>query len=198
MADPQEHSSSLQVDLGVSSDLVLKLKPSTEPLKPRFTLIGRILGDKTLNRGAVQTMIQKLWHFGGVIATSYLGPNLYSISTDCELSYHRILDESPWHFMGKFFNIKAWNPKQSIEEIDLESAAFWVQVHNLPPNYMTAENAPLIGSYLGKVLQFEESMYEGVLLRAFLRIRVLVSLDSPLKLGFWLHRDSCNKSWIKF
>ena len=56
----------------------------------------------------------------------------------------------------------------SIKEIDMSIARFWVQIHNLPLDYMIVENAPIIGSHLGQVIKFEESLYNGVLLRSFL------------------------------
>ena len=114
-----------------------------------------------MNRGVVHSMIQKLWNFGGMVVTFYLGSNTFSISTNSADCFHKILEESSWHFMGKLFNINEWNSQVSFEDIDMSTAEFWVQVHNLLPDYMTAEN---VGSHLGKVVKFEESIYNGVMI----------------------------------
>ena len=102
-----------------------------------------------------------------MLVSSNLGPNIYSISIDSLECYDRILDESPWFLIGKLFNIKKWDPKLSMEEINMSIAEFWVYVHNLPPNYMTTANVNLIGQQLGKVVSFEESFHEGVMIRPF-------------------------------
>ena len=85
-----------------------------------------------------------------MVIASYVGSNTYSISTNSHMCYQKILDDSPWHFIGKLFNVKEWNPKLklSLNEVDMEIAAFWVYVHNLPPKYMSAKNAPIISSQL--------------------------------------------------
>ena len=84
-------------------DLVLKLQTTKSSTRPNFSLLGRFMGEKILNRGTLQSVIQKLWNFGGVIVTAYVGPNRYSISADSYDCFQRILEESPWHFMGKLF-----------------------------------------------------------------------------------------------
>ena len=63
---------------------------------------------------------------------------------------------------------------------------------------MTAVNVPQIGSQLGHIISFEESVHDGVLMRTFLRIGILIPIDKPLKLGFWLHKPNDNRYWIKF
>ena len=49
---------------------------------------------------------------------------------------------------------------------------------------MMVKNVPIIGKNLGRVLQYEDPIYNGVFIRYFLCIRVMVSLDFPFKLGF--------------
>ena len=108
-------------------------------------------------------MIQKHWKFGGLVVTSYLGPNIYSISIDFVECYSKDAQGLPWNFMGKFFNVKDQDPWCSLQEVDMSMATFQAQVHNLLLNYMTLDNAPIIGKQVGKVLKFKEFVYKGVL-----------------------------------
>ena len=179
-------------------DLVLKLQITKLSTSLSFTLLGRFIGGKILNRGTVQLMIQKLWNFGGVIATTYVSPNTYSISVDSYDCFQRILDQSPWHFIGKLFIDKEWNHMLSADEVDLNSIAFWDQVHNLPLDYLNAENVPHIGKQLGQLIGFEDSLQNGVMIHPFLGIRILLPIDKPLKLGFWLHKPNNDHCQIKF
>ena len=95
--------------------------------------------------------------------------------------------------MGKFFSIKEWDTKNSMEEIKMNTIEFWIQVHNLPLNYMNMENAPIIGNQLGKDMKYEDSMYRGVLVHPYLWIKVLIPLNVPLKSSFCLHKHESNK-----
>ena len=99
--------------------MVLKLQPTNLSIHVNYTLIGRFLCSKILNRGTVQTMMQKVWNFGGKLITSYVGPNSYSIAIDSFDFYMRILEESPWHFMGKLLLVKEWDRSLSLDEIDM-------------------------------------------------------------------------------
>ena len=108
------------------------------------------------------------------------------------------MEDAPWHLMGKLFIVKEWDQSQSVDEIDLDTKAFWIQVHNLSQDFMSLENIPLISKHLGKLLSFEKAIVNGVLIRPFLRLRILVSLGVPLKLGFWLNKPSGERCWIKF
>ena len=94
--------------------------------------------------------------------------------------------------------VKERDQHQSLDEINLSFAPFWIQVHNLPPSYMSVENIPLIRNQLGHIINFEDSLFKGVLTRSFLCIRVLLNLSQPLKLGFWLFMSNEECIWIKF
>ena len=100
--------------------------------------------------------------------------------------------------MGKMLNVKEWPSHLSIAKIDMETAAFWVQVHSLPLNYMSPTNVRVIGSQLGSIVAWEDSMYKGIMVRSFLRIRVLISLKRLLKLGFWLSKPNAKRLWVRF
>ena len=94
--------------------------------------------------------------------------------------------------------IKEWDPNSGLEEVDLSLAAFWMQVHNLSIGFMIVENVPIISRQLGRVLNFENAICNGVLIQSFLHIRMLVSLVIPLKLGFWLDKPNRERCYIKF
>ena len=56
-------------------DVVLKLQPTNPSSNTNYTLIGRLMGSKILNRDTVQSLLQKVWNFGGRLITSCVGPN---------------------------------------------------------------------------------------------------------------------------
>ena len=65
-----------------------------------------------------------------------------------------------------------------------DTVEFWIQVHNLPSDYITVDNIPIIGSQLGTVMKYEDFMYNGILLHPYMHIRVLILVNVSLKWGF--------------
>ena len=63
---------------------------------------------------------------------------------------------------------------------------------------MNAENIPQIRNQVGQIISFEDYMYKGILIQSFLRLRLLIKLSQPLKLGFRLNKLNEDRSWIKF
>lgn len=63
---------------------------------------------------------------------------------------------------------REWNPKETIDEIDLSMVEFWVQIHGLPLELVDATNARLIGSKLGEVFELNP-IEEHV---SFLRLKI--------------------------
>ena len=69
------------------------------------------------------------------------------------------------------------------------SSQLWVQVHNLPIEYISKENAQNIGALLGKVLEVDFSSDGLVCMSRFLRVKVEFEVSKSLKSGFFLDRD---------
>ena len=65
------------------------------------------------------------------------------------------------------------------------SSQFWVQVHNLPIEYISKENAQNIGAILGKVLEVDFSSDGLVCMSRFLRVKVEFEVSKSLKSGFF-------------
>ena len=77
------------------------------------------------------------------------------------------------------------------------SSQLWVQVHNLPIEYISKENAQNIGALLGKVLEVDFSGDGLVCMSRFLRVKVEFEVSKSLKSGFFLDRDPLLDIWIQ-
>lgn len=78
---------------------------------------------------------------------------------------------------------KNYPPGLSIQELDLYKSAFWVQIHGLPREMLTINNAERIGKVLGNLLEVDKAAIFGVTLRSYLRIRVEIDIKKPLQEG---------------
>ncbi|XP_059454884.1 uncharacterized protein LOC132185076 [Corylus avellana] len=95
----------------------------------------------------------------------------------------RVLENSPWNIKGSPLFLKKWSHEDAIEDLDFLKAAYWVQIHNLPLDLVTVENA-------------NDNLKPSR--KSFLRIRVLLNLLNPLVPGFTHHRPPKAPLWVQY
>ncbi|KAJ1390976.1 Zinc finger, CCHC-type [Sesbania bispinosa] len=178
---------------------VLSLEPENQDshLLGKYTLIGKIISRKLINKTTTKTMILKGWGAIDKVSISDIGPNKFLFHFTDEDLMKRIIREAPWNVLGNHLNIQPWNPELSIEEVSFNLSPFWIQIHGLPIEMMTVKNASSIGSKLGSILRVENPMVEGHLLRSFFRVKVLINISKSFITGFWLPRKNLPRTWIK-
>lgn len=75
---------------------------------------------------------------------------------------------------------------------------FWVQLHGMPFGTLNSQSAINIAKQIGEIEEIENSKVEGVLLRSFMRVRILVNVYRPLPTGCWVPRKDLPKTWVVF
>ena len=109
----------------------------------------------------------------------------------------KVIELGPWNIERFPLILKPWDQKLQVRDIDFSFIQLWVQVHNLPIEYMSKENAENIGALLGKVLEVDFTGDELVCMSHFLRIKVELEVSKPLKSGFFLNRDPLLDIWVQ-
>ena len=74
----------------------------------------------------------------------------------------------------------------------------WIQVHDLPIEYMSKENVEEIGALVGKVLEVDFTGNGGVCMSKFIRVKIERKIEDPLWSGFFLDRSPHVDLWIQF
>ncbi len=72
-----------------------------------------------------------------------------------------------------------------------------MQAHNLPLEYVSKDNAIIIGNGMGKFLEANLAGAAEAKWGNFIRIKVGISVTSPLLNGFWLERLEMEDLWIQ-
>ncbi|KAJ1425942.1 Zinc knuckle CX2CX4HX4C [Sesbania bispinosa] len=108
----------------------------------------------------------------------------------------RVLEEGPWFVIGHLLSLQNWLPEVSVYEVNYDLVGFWVQLHGLPLDLLSTNNAVKVAKLLGEVVYVENPVVEGTLLRSFIRVRVLINIKKTLVTGFWLPRKDFPKTWI--
>ncbi|OMO61133.1 hypothetical protein COLO4_33544 [Corchorus olitorius] len=128
----------------------------------RFGLIGKIISDRVLNRRGVMNVMQSIWPAKALLKT----------------------------VMGHCLCLRRWDLSLAVREIKFEEVSFWAQVHNLPLELMTCNNARRIGISLGRVIEVEDPNWLRGFGRSFLRIKIVVNVSKPLIGKFKTSRGS--------
>ncbi|CAH9102313.1 unnamed protein product [Cuscuta europaea] len=109
---------------------------------------------------------------------------------------NRVIEDGPWLFEHDLILLKAVQPDDILESMNLFEASFWVQVHNAPIKFRNLRSARKIGNFVGSFIKFEMNQFGGKQ-SSYLRIRVCLDVRQPLKSGTTLTKDGV-KHWVDF
>lgn len=84
-----------------------------------------------------------------------------------------------------------------MEEIDFTKCKLWVQVHNLSPNRMNANNLLKIEKYIGKVHRVNEDFKSGGM-KKFVQVQIEMETESSLKIGCYIQWENGERLWVAF
>lgn len=141
-------------------------------------------------------MIKKGWGEPQGLSIVDLSPNTFLFNFTNPETPSRILEEAPSNILGHVLVLQQWNRQISTHEVDYTYMPYWVQIHGMPLEYFSTQNAARAGSKIGKVLEIEDPFHGTAIKRAFLRVRVAINTEEPLVVGFWLPRNPLPRIWI--
>jgi hypothetical protein len=85
----------------------------------------------------------------------------YLFTIPFESNFTRIINQGPWNVRDSLLLLQPWSPDLAIDEVKLLFCSFWVQVHNLPHQYMTTKNAIRIVKGIGNLLELDNKNTVG-------------------------------------
>ena len=147
-------------------------------------LVGKLLADRSVNKNVVRAIILKAWRTNRGVQIIDLKENIFLFKFAIKGDRRRILELGPWNIEGYPLILKHWNKKQTAEDVDFSSLQIWVQIHGLPIEYMSKENAEKIGALVGKVVEVDFTGDGKVCISQFLRVKV--EFDVAKTIEKWL------------
>lgn len=85
-----------------------------------------------------------------------------------------------------------------MHHIDFKPVRFWIQIHELPLEFLTVKSAEKILNQSFKVVEIEDPRVEGHIVRSFICARVELNVELPLPMGCWVQRRNMPRAWIWF
>ncbi|KAK9273138.1 hypothetical protein L1049_017945 [Liquidambar formosana] len=161
-------------------------------------LVGKLVADRVINKKSIRSIILAAWNLLTPLSITFLAPNMFLFGFSKKEDKLKILSIGPWSIRGLLLVLKEWSFGLVLEEIDFHSYPLWVQVHGLPPDFKSSDNASKIGPKIGVLLDVDVPRSGQLVWNQFIRVRVDVDVRNPLKTGFLLKRAAMPEVWVQF
>lgn len=161
-------------------------------------LVGYIRSAKIYNVKAVKDILVKAWASTPRVHITELGKNMFLFCFSKEVDAIEILRRCPWFVMNHLLCLEKWNPQVACNEIVFNKAPFWIQIHQLPLANLNLQNATKFLGKVGEVLEIENPIVGGKILRNYIRGRVKLNLDVPFPTRCWIPRRNLPNNWVVY
>uniref|UniRef100_A0A803NMT2 DUF4283 domain-containing protein n=1 Tax=Cannabis sativa TaxID=3483 RepID=A0A803NMT2_CANSA len=146
----------------------------------RWFLVGRFITDREIDFLAMQHKMASLWRPGRGLYVKELKPNLYLFQFYHEIDVGRVIKGSPWTFDRIQLGFQRLRRGEKPRSVILKKLDFWVQLHGMSKEFMSQRVVKDIGNYIGVFVESDHNNFMGIW-RDYLRIRVSIRVDQPLK-----------------
>ncbi|XP_074352306.1 uncharacterized protein At4g02000-like [Apium graveolens] len=163
----------------------------------RLCLLGRFLTEGVLDFSAMQQTLAALWRPGRGVYIKEIDVNLFLLQFYHEIDIKRVIDGSPWTFNRKVLLITRLQEGVNLRCVSINSLDLWVQIHDLQPGFMSEKVNEEIGNQVGKFVSSCPSNFKG-LWREYMRIRVTLDINKPLKRRMKIRKSGNEWIWITF
>uniref|UniRef100_A0A803NSP0 DUF4283 domain-containing protein n=1 Tax=Cannabis sativa TaxID=3483 RepID=A0A803NSP0_CANSA len=157
----------------------------------RWCLVGRFLTKRSIDFQAMQHKIASLWQPGRGMYVKELNPNHFLFQFYHEIDIARVIDGSPWTFDRAPLIFERLKTGENPRLVSLNRLEFWIQLHNMESGFMTEYTVCNVVNYIGTFVKSDPNNFVGVW-RDFLRVRVSLNIDKPLKKKMKLEK----KEWL--
>ncbi|KAF8377685.1 hypothetical protein HHK36_031069 [Tetracentron sinense] len=166
------------------ADIVVKIEENETTKEGeniyKSALYGKFLAERAINLQLAIKNILQAWNLPYELEVVDLEDDVFLFKFKVENDTIRVLNHEPWCFNGHLLCLQRWKPDLAVKEIDFSRSPFWVQFHGIPVAKMTYTTGNQLGSYIGEVLDVDLSK-AGLTRGRFVRVRVLIQLDEPLR-----------------
>lgn len=114
-----------------------------------------------------------------------------------KMDLQKVVEGGPWSFEQSMLVLYQLKENEDPHNIRLQELEIWVQVYDVPRGCLSENILKNVGMALGRYIKMEPLNLGGTW-KQYLRIRVAMNVEKPLKRRMKLKRDGGNWSWINF
>ncbi|XP_062086519.1 uncharacterized protein LOC133792629 [Humulus lupulus] len=180
--------------------LILEEDPETvedDLFDARWCLVGKLLGGRVADFDALKNVLASLWRPVKGMFVKQLEPNRFLFQFCHEIDINRVLEGSPWTFNRSPVILERLKMGDNPRLIPLNTMEIWVQVYNLKAGFMSDRVLKACGGFIGTFISSCPKNYTGVW-REFLRVRVRINIEQPLKRRMKIQNSKGEAFWAEF
>lgn len=162
-----------------------------------FSLVGKLLTSKKFNVTVMKDSFRRAWGSPENLHIVEVGDNLFHFRFDSETCLRKVLNGGPWNFDNYLLILQEWEPGMKAEQVSFQLVPFWIQLWGLPFEFVNPMIGEIIGKRLGTFFSVDDRAVMGERGR-FVRVRVGVPVDKPLKRGGFIALGNGTKFWVDY
>ena len=162
-----------------------------------LSLFGRLLSDRQQNLRALKNTLKATWKMGSELRIVDVGNNTLQFKFGSSYQRDWVENSGPWNFENNLLLLCRWKKGLTAANIVFTHSPFWVQLWGLPFELMSEEVGQDIGRSLGRLIEVDKRASQSDQAK-FLRIRVDLPIEKPLRRGGHIVNKSGEKFWINF
>ena len=134
---------------------------------------------------------------GNDIKITEVGDGLFQFKFSMESQLNWVINNGPWSFDNHILLLRRWEKGMTVFSVKFLTVSIWVQVWGLPFDLIKEEVGRDIGKGIGRVIDVDSKAIASDQAR-FLRIRVEMPLDKPIRRWAPILSPEGDKVWVAF
>ncbi|XP_074326563.1 uncharacterized protein LOC141664509 [Apium graveolens] len=170
---------------------------SNTQINAELCLVGRFLVEGVIDFPLMKQTMAALWRPGKGVFIKEIDVNLYVFQFYHMVDMKRVIDGSPWSSNRKVLVIARMKEGNIPRAVNLNTMDLWVQIHELRACFMTKKVVKEVDNYIGSFVESCPSNFIGAW-HEYLRVRIQILLDKPMKRRMKIRRAGNEWFWIVF
>ncbi|XP_062094341.1 uncharacterized protein LOC133800401 [Humulus lupulus] len=163
----------------------------------RWCLVGKLLGDRVADFDTLRNVLASLWRPVKGMYVKQLETNKFLFQFFHEIDINRVMEGTPWTFNRTPVILERLKLGENPRVVPLNTMEIWVQVYNLKVGFMSDRVLKACGDFIGMFILSCPKNYTGIW-REFLRVRVRINIDQPLKRRMKIQYSKGDFFWAEF
>ncbi|CAN6235065.1 unnamed protein product [Urochloa humidicola] len=167
--------------------------------KVQLRLLGKVLSPSALHISTIRSAMTKAWGnpYGlKMRSVGEMAENLFIADFGCLMDKQRALDGSPWIIGRHAVILREYDDSLKPSDVCFAKMEMWVRILNLPLGWMNERRGRRAAGLVGDVVKVDVDR-DGDASGPFLRARVAIEVDKPLRRGVFLQtKRNAEPEWF--
>lgn len=165
--------------------------------KQTYMLVGKFLTEKNININVMQNVMASVWRPKEGMEVHEMGGLRFSFIFFHQMDVQKVIEGGPWSFEQAMLVFHQVAPGEDPLLAKLQEVDIWVQIYDIPHGFLSENILRSVGSAIGRYIKSGPGTFEGGW-KQYVRIRVAINVEKPLKRRMKIKREGDSWSWLNF